>query len=324
VLNIGTLVHAGLAAHSAGENPYDAVSAEYGKEWDRFFVAYKNAAGTEPSTDEEAEFKQQGYQAVDVVRRYFTKYGAKNPLGENFTVRAAEQTFRVPIPGTDGFLIGTLDRLIERSDGQWFVGEIKTFDRRPDYDSLVLRPQFTAYAWAASQLFGQPIAGILYDGVSRKVPRKPERLQRGGLSKAWSDSIDYMSYVAAINENNLAFAPYQDILERLMERDSGTATPFYVRYTIPITQAQIDSFVGQLQAVYHDMSDLTHVYPNFQSTCAWDCHVKDLCSAMQHQEDVDTIIQFGYTKNAGSQSFQQRHGDEQAVDADYFTSLGKE
>jgi hypothetical protein len=322
VLNIGTLVHAALAAHSQGKDPYDALTAEYMKEQDRFFVAYQQAVGVAPDQSELDGFIEQAEQAMMVVRRYFGKYGTDNPLGEKYTVKAAEQTFRIAIPGTDGHFIGTLDRLIERTDGAWFVGEIKTFDRRPEYDSLMLRPQFTAYTWAANVLFGSPVQGVLYDGVSRRLPRPPETLKRGGLSKAWSDSLDYLSYVqAASAQGGGNLSPYEDILQRLYERDSGPDNPYYMRRIIPITPGQIVSFVDQLRDVYNDIAAGPKVYPNFQTTCTWDCHVRDLCSAMQHREDVDSLIQLGYTQNQGSQSFQQRHGAEETVDADYFTSL---
>ena len=198
--------------------------------------------------------------------------------------------------------------------GDIVIGEIKTYDRRPNHESLLYRPQFVAYSWAVGQLMGTniPAAYVLYDGISRKLPKEPATLKNGSLSKAWSDSLSYESYLKAIDNNNLNVEDYSDILQRLQNRDDD---PFYARYIIPITQGQVESFVAQISSVAAEMELMggpssEWVYPNFQMTCPWDCNVQNLCSAMQNKEDVQSIITSGYTHNKGNQTFQSRDGDE--------------
>lgn len=324
VLNIGTLVHAGIAGYHMGRQPVEAMQDVYTSERDRFCVAYEQTVGAPPSAEELAEYTEQFQTALRVVERYFYKYGTP-PMGDRHEVIAAEQTFRVPIPGTDGFLIGTFDQIVRQDTGRIFVGEIKTFQTKPSYESLLLRPQFTAYVWALQQLRGERVSGVLYDGVSRKLPKAPALLQRGGVSKAWSESLDYQTYYQTVMETHGSIAGYEDILERLIQRDqSPTENPFYVRHTILVSPAQVASFEEQLTRIYLDMGGNglePFVYPNFQTSCTWDCPITHLCSAMQHGEDADTLIANGFYKNDGSQSFRQRDGTEQEVDADYFTGV---
>lgn len=315
VLSIGTFIHTGIAAQAQGKYFLDAMRSEYESEHDKFVNAYIDQVGVGPDESELVEFNEQYEIAVQVVSRYLDKYNGK-PTGD-YEMLYTEQTFRVPIPSTDNFLVGTFDRIMRAPNGDIVVGEIKTYDRRPNFESLQFRPQFVAYSWAVSQLMGtnEFASYFLYDGISRKLPKAPAILKNGSLSKAWSDSLDYATYVEAIEQNGLDINDYSDILTRIQGRDA-TENPFYTRYIIPITKGQVDSFVNQLTNISHEMNLIANMnepnwlYPNFQMTCPWDCNVQSLCSAMQNGEDVSSIIATSYYQNTGNRTFQSRDGDE--------------
>lgn len=199
-----------------------------------------------------------------------------------------------------------------------FIVTHNSYSVQPDLEKLSTNDQFTAYCWAAQALLGAPIAGILYDGIKRKLPSAPALLQSGKLSKTWNDSLDYATYLDAIDGYNLDADDYKDILLRLKERDAQDQTPFFTRWKINISPAQVQTFASYLPAIYRSMTNEPEIYPTFLWQGCWDCQVRDLCKAIQFGEDVEWMIRQGYTKGSGSQSFRQRHGTEVAVDATSF------
>lgn len=310
ILSSGTFIHAGLNALSKGLPVLDEIDREYTKEVERFTTAYVKAVGTIPDSSEFDVLADVLDNARHVVGRYINQYGT-NPVAPKYNVTHAEQTFRVPIPGTDHFLIGTFDRIMTDTKGDTFVGEIKTFDRRPNFEDLQNRPQFSGYAWALSLLTGTAVNGVLYDGINRKLPKEPAILKNGSVSKAWSDTLDYALYVDMIQRSGGNLFDYEEILTRIIERDNSGNNPFFVRFFVPISEGQRRSFEEQLVSIVKDMEQAV-VYPNFQMTCAWDCNVRNLCSAMQNKEDVQSIVEVSYRKADGNVSFQNR--DEREVE----------
>lgn len=318
-LHLGSAVHAALQAQAEGGSWREAVDDYFREAANTYVEQYHERIGVWPTLDEVAQVYEARDQATDVCARYFDRYGTERVLGPGWEVIAVEQTFRVPIPDTDGFLVGTWDRLCRHESGAHAVGDIKTFSVSPDLDKLRIDEQFTAYLWAASAVLGQPVTTLLYDGISKKVPKEPDRLQKGGLSKAWKDTLDYASYRRAVEDNGLDLHDYDDILSKLKERDERPVTPFYARHAVTVGPAQMDVFASYLPLVYREMVNDPVIYPTFNFiTGCFDCGVKDLCHAFQHGEDVDWLIRTGYAKTAGSQSFKQRNGPEVEVDAASF------
>lgn len=315
-LHIGSGVHEALAANAAGESWSEALSNWASQELGRFTSKYIEAVGAPPSPSELESFDQAYDAALLMLTRYFNRYGEENPLGDRYRYLKVEQTYRVPIPGTDGTFVLTIDGLAQEvgTDNLWIV-EHKTYSTKPEMDRLSTDHQFTAYAWAAGALFGQPISGILYDGISKKIPSKPALLKSGKLSEAWTETIDYQSYATAVVEAGLDPHDYDAILARLAERDAQTQTPFFTRWKISVLPAQIDSFANYISAIYRDMTADPGIYPNFPFAGCWDCSVRDLCKAVQFGEDVQWLINTSYVQGGGSQSFRQRGGQEVPTDA---------
>jgi hypothetical protein len=305
ILSAGTFIHSGLNALSTGDPVIPAMEREYLKEHNRYVDAYIKAVGVHPDSTELGILSDTYMNAVQIVGRYINQYGT-NPVAPKYTITHAEQTFRVPIPGTEHFLLGTFDRIMEDGKGDTFVGEIKTFDRRPNFEDLQNRLQFSGYAWALSHLTGKPVNGVLYDGIHRKLPKEPAVLKNGTLSKAWSDTLDYETYVTAIQRVGGNIFDYEEIIARIIERDNSGNNPFFVRFFVPISHNQRTSFEEQLVSIVKDMEQAV-VYPNFQMTCAWDCNVRNLCAAMQNKEDVQSIIDTSYRKADGNVSFQNQN-----------------
>lgn len=314
-LYIGSGVHEVLEANALGKDWRQALDKWKQDEITEFVVYYSERVGTAPSSSELEMFDEAHETVTVLMERYFKKYGEDNPLGENFEYVAVEQTCEVPIPGTVGKFTFTLDGLArdKRTDRLWVV-EHKTYATSPDMDRLSTDAQITAYAWGVSAILGEDIAGFLYDGISKKLPSEPALLKSGRLSEAFTQTIDYQSYAAAIERHELYHQDYTDILTRLAERDALPQTPFYTRWKIDIHPAQVQSFASYIADIYTDMVSNPHIYPNFRFDGCWDCGVRELCKSMQLGDDVQWVKETYYMQGRGSQSFQRRKGTPTVVD----------
>jgi hypothetical protein len=237
--HVGSAIHHTLDAQRRGEEPKAALAAFFDEAEDRVRREYKAIVGVNISLSEMAPNLAVQDLAGQILDAYFRHYG-DSPL-DPYTVLESEVSFRVPIPGTRGFLAGTYDALLKHSvrDNERWVYEAKSFSNPPNEDDLALCTQFTLYAWAAERLFGYPVHGILYDGLGKRISRKPE----------------------------------------------GN----FIRYKVRIPRASIDRWTTDLPEIYRAMaSPKTKIYPTFGylGSC-WECHVRDLCRAIQFGEDLE-------------------------------------
>jgi hypothetical protein len=171
-LVFGSAVHAAFAANFEGKDPVEAAAEYLDVEFARYEELYKDVVGTGLSPEEVGPIDAIVDDVLTVVTRYFEFYGTEAPLGEDFEYVIVETTFAVPIPGTRNRIIGTYDGIArQKSTGHHWLVEHKTYTTKPNLDKLTTDPQMMTYLWAAERLFGVPLRGVLYDGVSKRVPK---------------------------------------------------------------------------------------------------------------------------------------------------------
>jgi len=115
------------------------------------------------------------YDAISTGHTVVTHYEEyyKKPLPEGFSLVAAEVQLSEPIPGTEHFLEGKLDAIVQHANGLQYVLEHKTFSVPPRETDLQMNDQFLAYAWMLMRRNGGGrIGGVMYDGVSKKASSK--------------------------------------------------------------------------------------------------------------------------------------------------------
>jgi hypothetical protein len=173
-LQVGTGVHLALAAHAQGQDWLFALESWLNDELLDYRTKYRAVVGMYPSDAETQALLDSFNLTKALIERYFENYGETQPLVE-YRYVAVEQTFRVPIPDTDGFLIGTFDGIARDGNDRLFLVEHKTFEKTPSDADLHRNEQFMcAYPWAAQALLGEPVTGVLYDGIRRALPGKTE------------------------------------------------------------------------------------------------------------------------------------------------------
>ena len=110
---------------------------------------------------------------------------------ENLEFISLERTFSVPLRTPNGrasnkvFLAGRFDGLVRyKGDGTYWIWETKTTRSIKELTySLANDEQAGAYIYAAQEIYGRPISGVLYNILRKKVPTRPDVLQSGLLSK---------------------------------------------------------------------------------------------------------------------------------------------
>ena len=137
------------------------------------------------------------------------------------------------------FLAGRFDQVIRnKHTGSLWLREFKTSKRSPDEEWLDFDDQCTSYAWAAGQIYGEPIRGVQYRFLMKRTPEEPNTLKNGGLSRA-------------INSNlSTTYEVYLGALEKLAQRRAMQDTMKAI--DDPSTMAAYADELAMLVADYHD------------------------------------------------------------------------
>lgn len=222
-----------------------------------------------------------------------------------FEFLSPEHSFKFPLfknTRRSLYLAGRFDGIVRhKPTNKIYIWEIKTTRSIAERKrSLWNEEQTTAYLWAASQLFGAPIAGVVYTLLRSKLPNPPDVLKTGMLSKRSSEMTPEY-YLAAIRKhhNNPSDSfireHYSDILQALINVDN----PFFERLIVNRSTQALAMFQRELTQLAREMTDnRTYTYPTPGYHCGY-CAFRAPC--MQIAEgNVDgavEILKTQYTPN---------------------------
>lgn len=215
-----------------------------------------------------------------------------------------ETSFRLPILDLEGketgaYYAGRIDGIVEDEYGMYWLLEHKT---AAGFESgkLPLDEQCGAYIWAAQQIYGVKLEGVIYNVIKKKLPRYPELLKKGGLSVNKAIDTTYDVYMLALEDHYgsaelIPMAQYAEILQTL--QDKGNT--FFLREKVYRSQAEIED-IGR--RIFHEYSEMIrpdlHCYPNPTRDCGWDCDFRSVCLAMNDGSDYQYILRSLFRKRA--------------------------
>lgn len=217
-------------------------------------------------------------------------------------VAFTEKDFKLPIfhPTTGtliGWYVGKVDGVVEDEYGLYWLLEHKTA-AAIDTDKLPLDEQCTAYIWAAEQIYGVKLEGVIYNILRKKLPRVPEPLKKGGLSKAMNIDTTWQTYMEALVDlygqeqaEVEAQGQYKEILTHLYEQGNK----FFVRERVRRNRYEIANAGIQIAYEFLDMTreDL-YLYRNPTRDCMWDCDFRSVCLCMSDGSDSQYLIDSCY------------------------------
>ncbi|MCA1840141.1 MAG: PD-(D/E)XK nuclease family protein [Actinobacteria bacterium] len=216
-LTLGSAVHKGLEAGvRRQQDPVEAVREYIKTEREAKVEEYKQLTETVPWPAELREFDEAADLAAGLVQQYFWKYGTNNPLADQgLTYLGIEVPFKIDItanldPNWDGrsiFFCGTLDGIAVDEFGQIWIVENKTFTRKPSPEDIQWHFQAQGYAVALEWLTGMPVAGVLYNGIAKKLIQEPKVLQSGLLSMDKRQATTLQRYIDTLTRNGEMVPP---------------------------------------------------------------------------------------------------------------------
>lgn len=210
-----------------------------------------------------------------------------------------ETNFVVPLKNSEGAesnLIqfgGRFDGVVRRlTDGSLWLFETKTTRSIDEFmNSLIQPPQARAYIFAARELLGAPLEGVIYNLLRKKVPTEPRILVNGGLSVAANidTSLEAFLTFAKNHHANLSTEEvvdlYRDRLEALKAENR-----YFTRVALRFTDDNIATFGRHLHRVGLEMvRSSTDMYANHSwSNCTF-CGYKAICNMLEEGQPWDVV-----------------------------------
>lgn len=297
---VGSMVHYALSENGKGNDPMEAL-ADYITKFEERLVRTNTVP---PNFEGMKEF------TTSLVQHYFDFHGRNSfdPLVYKWT----EETFRIPIPEwehEEGELVGTFDAVLQDpSDDGIYIVDYKTFSVKPELYYLEYNDQFTAYAWAARELWGDKFRGIIYEGLSKKLPTDPT-MRGKTITKTGKTTAAHLT--KCLLSQGLNPADYLDVIRPLALEDKKQQSEFFTRFKLSFSDEALYNFEQRLIDEYNDMSDPNlKIYPNFIWSGCSDCNVRDLCFAMEHGYDWESIVKMSYSEGKGHATIQNQETPE--------------
>lgn len=256
------------------------------------------------------QHEKEQFDEIETLGRVMLKHyelwtkSSRTPLDEGYEFLGTEHLFKLPLPGTrDLAYAGRIDGLVrERNTGNIYIVEFKT-TRSLSYMGNVFRGlQATAYLWAAQQLYGEKVTGILYRVLVKRIPDSPVPLQRGGFSKNkrikstpewYSHCLKKLARDVEGDYHTLAKEYHQlaaPTLTLLKSRENG----FFLQVKLQRSQRQIDSTLEVLRELGKDMANpRIRIFRRSGFHCGF-CRFKDPCDLRILGHDYQAVIDAEY------------------------------
>lgn len=220
-----------------------------------------------------------------------------------------ETVFTVPLrtakgnPSSKVFLGGRFDGLVRRRDDNtlWLFESKTTRSIMELQRTLAFDEQAGAYIYAAQELLGEAVYGVVYNIMRKKVPTKPQLLKNGTLSKNKSIDTTVHTYWQAVQDAHPEWTKeemleeYNDILQILHEKENK----FFNRTIVRRTPQEIEELANNLRIVSLEMTrDNTPLYPSpGWNNCTF-CRFTGPCLSMNAGSDYQSILDAEYRQRS--------------------------
>lgn len=212
-----------------------------------------------------------------------------------------ETNFVVPLFSPSGHkstkvkLGGRFDGIVrKRDDSTLWLFETKTTRSIMELQkTLAFDEQAGGYIYAAQQMMGEQVYGVIYNIMRKKKPTTPRVLKNGMLSKNMNIDTTMAYYWYAIQEHHPdctredQLEEYKDILAHLREKGNT----FFSRTVIRRTPGEINELVKNLHTVSLEMTrPSTPMYPSPGWTNCTFCRFTAPCLAYNSGADYESIL----------------------------------
>lgn len=305
---LGNVYHAALAAYYAAQHAglsvvemelaaLDTYQDEYDAQMEKveaqlgFLFQY----GQQP-------FRDAGELGLEMLQNYLERE-RNDPLFDE--IIAVEFRVNVAIKDLAGVQVGVLSvqaDVVGKKDGELGVADHKTASKVMPSSHLDIDDQLTAEVvswWLDTGDFPEK---AIYNVSYKKSPKPPKRLKdKKGvpqLSKAKGQLTTAAMYRDEIRALGLNIGDYVDILAVLEEREASGEDALFRREATFRTPGQVAAFERDLYFEWQDMVAVAasplRAYPNPTSMNCGSCPVRIICTTIQDDGDVESIIKAGF------------------------------
>lgn len=194
---------------------------------------------------------------------------------------------------------GTMDRVVVDRYGRYWILDYKTA-KGADTNKLDTDDQISAYLWAFEKWFGVKPYGFVYLQLTKDPVQEPRRLKNGELSVDKKQKTTYSLLKQEIIKDygKVSNAPDKLIqfLNHMAAQESPEGDRFirwdFVKRSPEQIQATERHIYGELRQMLN--ADL-YCYPSPTRDCIWDCPIRDLCLAMDREDNelcTEIMLQF--------------------------------
>lgn len=211
-----------------------------------------------------------------------------------------EQEFELPMfefRGEPYLFKGKIDEVYKRKSratGEKFlkVGEHKTFNRRPDNNTLVMNIQKNLYAKAVHLLYGILPKSVIWDYIHSKPAPQPIWLERSKrFSEAKSQQITPYSWLRACKEHSITD---KKVLARA-EEFRGNVPAFFFRVEQEYDPTMVEETWRGFKFQAHLIAKYGHKNKtkNMTRNCSF-CQYRDICYTQLTGGNLDHLMERSY------------------------------
>ena len=301
-LFLGQGAHRGLDAYYKSDCDVDAALEHVGK-WveeqkrklHEFSDVYYNL---------EIESIDESHQLIRAMIAHYALWAPT--IDAAYEMVSTEQKYSVPIFYESKRVVsplrlaGRIDGVVRsKANGKLYLLEFKTTRSLYSIDWVFNSIQGTAYTWAATKLFGEPIGGVLYRMLRKKAPANPRVLKNGTFSNAKSQdtSFAWMKYAleqVALQKGTdprILWTQCRELLLHLRSEPNKFFTERMVTKTGPVLADLLRALrsVGRMMAD-PDVPIFTSPPWNYCNTCPF----RDPCDLQDAGGDYKGVLEAEY------------------------------
>lgn len=230
-----------------------------------------------------------------IMEGYFDYWGEKSLRYERINGRSAEHVFNVELV-KDINVTGKIDfkgLTTERKKKFRWLGEHKTFNRKPSDDDRWRNLQSSLYIRINDVLGWSPVEGMCWDYIWSKPPQTPGVLQDGTMSQKMIDTLPGR-IIDLLKQEKINPKKYQAFIDRVAETNYPK---YFDRQFTPVNDEVVEMVVDDFIVTAREMMDRHGKVKdkNIDRHCLW-CDYQDLCRAELQGLDTDYVRQRVYTK----------------------------
>jgi len=275
-LQVGTIIHKMLDADAEGNDPM-LLLKQIGKDNAKLFSSQREEYG----------------EIIDDIRQimteYFNYWSPKDFTNRRINKRSGEYKFEIDMFGGDVCWTGTVDKIGYTQDKLNWIGETKSFKRRPDDGARWRSIQSATYIRAVRELgwCNYEIEGMMWDYIHNKPPTKPALLKAGGISEK---NINTLPITIRETFKELGLEP--KLFKSYIKRHEDRLDEWFFRIYTPVDNSVVDHLfedftmtIQEMMAGHGKVKD-----KNVEVHCNW-CDYNSICQAELEGNDVDYVIE---------------------------------